>query len=91
MESTINNWLEIGTIVAPRGLKGELKVLSSTDFPERFENPGKRWLQASNQSDPQPIELISGKAVAGKNLYIVRLKGIDNRNQAEDLRGHKIL
>ena len=91
METTIKNWLEIGTIVAPRGLKGELKVLSSTDFPERFEIPGKRWLQASNESQPQPIELISGQAVAGKNLYIVRLKGIENRNQAESLRGYKLL
>ena len=91
METTINNWLEIGTIVGPRGLKGELKVLSSTDFPERFETPGKRWLQASTELEPQPIELISGKAVTGKNLYIVRLKGIENRNQAETLRGYKLL
>ncbi|MDJ0508303.1 MAG: ribosome maturation factor RimM [Crocosphaera sp.] len=91
METTIKNWLEIGTIVAPRGLKGELKVLSSTDFPERFEIPGQRWLQTSEQSEPQPIELISGKSVTGKNLYIVRLKGIENRNQAESLRGHKLL
>ena len=91
METTIKNWLEIGTIVAPRGLKGELKVVSSTDFPERFEIPGKRWLKASHELEPQPIELISGQSVAGKNLYIVRLKGIENRNQAENLRGYKLL
>ena len=91
METTTKNWLEIGTIVGVRGLKGELRVLSSTDFPERFERPGKRWLQASNELEPQPIELISGKAVAGKNIYIVRLKGVENRNQAESLRGYKLL
>ncbi len=86
-----NQWLEIGTIVGARGLKGELKVLSSTDFPERFEIPGKRWLQSPNDSSPQAIELISGKAVAGKNLYIVRLEGIENRTQAETLRGYQLL
>jgi 16S rRNA processing protein RimM len=91
MKEKIDNWLEIGTIVSARGLKGELKVLSSTDFPERFETPGKRWLQAPNDLEPQPIELISGKCLAGKNIYIVRLQGIENRNQAETLRGHKLL
>jgi 16S rRNA processing protein RimM len=30
-------WLEIGTIVAPQGLKGELRVYPNSDFPERFE------------------------------------------------------
>ncbi|MGK7883683.1 MAG: ribosome maturation factor RimM [Crocosphaera sp.] len=91
MESNQNKWLEIGTIVAPRGLGGELKVLSSTDFPERFKIPGKRWLQSPQNDSPQPIELISGKPVAGKNIYIVRLQGIENRNEAENLRGYKLL
>ncbi|MEL4897813.1 ribosome maturation factor RimM [Crocosphaera sp. Alani8] len=91
MKNNHNKWLEIGTIVAPRGLRGELKVLSSTDFPERFEIPGKRWLQSSESWSPQPTELISGKSVVGKNLYIIRLQGIENRNQAESLRGYKLL
>lgn len=91
MENNQNKWLEIGTIVAPKGLKGELKVLSSTDFSERFEIAGTRWLQSPNDPSLQPIELISGKSVAGKNLYIVRLEGIENRNQAETLRGYKLL
>ncbi len=91
MEIQQNKWLEIGTIVAARGLKGELKVLSSTDFPERFEVPGQRWLKSPQNASPQPIELISGKSVAGKNIYIVRLEGIENRNQAESLRGYKLL
>ncbi|MDJ0661094.1 MAG: ribosome maturation factor RimM [Crocosphaera sp.] len=91
MEKNNNKWLEIGTIVAPRGLKGELKVLSSTDFPERFENPGQRWLQSPDGRSTQPVELISGKWVSGKNIYIVRLEGINNRNEAETLRGYKLL
>ncbi len=91
MKEKRDNWLEIGTIVAPRGLKGELKVVSSTDFPERFEAPGQRWLKAPHDLEPQPIELISGKCLAGKNIYIIRLQGIENRNQAETLRGYKLL
>lgn len=91
MEKDKPQWLEIGRIVGAKGLKGELKVLSSTDFPERFETAGKRWLQSPHDPSPQPIELISGKPVAGKNIYIVRLEGIDNRNQAETLRDAKLL
>ena len=91
MESDQNKWLEIGTIVAARGLGGELKVLSSTDFPERFKIPGKRWFKSPQNDSPEPIKLISGKPVAGKNIYIVRLQGIENRNQAESLRGYKLL
>lgn len=85
------NWLEIGTIVSAQGLKGQLKVLSSTDFPERFEQPGQRWLQSPNHSSPQPVELISGRQIPGKNLYLVRLKHINYRNQAEALKGYKLL
>ncbi|MDJ0598814.1 MAG: ribosome maturation factor RimM [Crocosphaera sp.] len=91
MKNNNNKWLEIGTIVAPRGLKGELKVLSSTDFPERFEIPGQRWLQSPDGLSTEPIELISGKGVAGKNIYIIRLEGINDRNKAESLRDYKLL
>jgi len=34
-----------GTITAPQGLDGEVRVYSNSDFPERFEQPGQRWLQ----------------------------------------------
>ena len=90
-KDNVESWLEIGTIVSPQGLKGELKVMSSTDFPERFEQPGQRWLQSPHQSSPQPVELLKGRQVPGKNLYVVRLTGIEDRNQAEALRGYKLL
>ncbi|HEY9659223.1 MAG TPA: ribosome maturation factor RimM, partial [Allocoleopsis sp.] len=37
-------WLEIGKIVGVQGLKGEVRIYPNSDFPERFEQPGKRWL-----------------------------------------------
>ncbi|MEA5510670.1 ribosome maturation factor RimM [Crocosphaera sp. UHCC 0190] len=91
LEENKESWLEIGKIVAPQGLKGELKVLPSTDFPERFEEPGKRWLQSPKGLSPEPVDLISGRYIPGKNLYVIRLKGIKNIDQAELLRGHKLL
>ncbi|HAC62635.1 MAG TPA: ribosome maturation factor RimM [Cyanothece sp. UBA12306] len=84
-------WLEIGKIVAPQGLKGELRVISSSDFPERFEKPGMRWLQSPNGVSIEKVELIRGRYVPGKNIYIIKLSNIVNRNQAETLRDYKLL
>ena len=38
-------WLTVGEIVAPHGLRGEVRVNPSSDFPERFLESGQRWLQ----------------------------------------------
>lgn len=84
-------YLEIGKIVAAQGIKGELRVYPNTDFPERFEEPGKRWLLRPNQTEPEAIELLSGRYVDGKGLYIIQIKGIHDRTSAENLRNCKIL
>ena len=90
MEKT-DNCLEIGRIVGPQGLKGELKVMSSSDFPERFENPGTRWLQSPDGLSIQEVQLIRGRYVPGKNLYVIKLAEIFDRTQAETLRDYKLL
>lgn len=84
-------WLEIGTIVAPQGLRGELRVYPDSDFPERFLEPGTRWLQHPETQAIEVIELLGGRYVPGKNLYIIALEGIENREQAEVLRDYKLL
>ncbi|HBW87933.1 MAG TPA: ribosome maturation factor RimM [Cyanobacteria bacterium UBA11149] len=89
--TTNDDWLEIGTIVAPQGLKGELRVYPNTDFPERFEKPGKRWLLRVGETQPQPVELLRGRFVPGKGIYVVRLAGVENCDRAEELRGAKLM
>ncbi len=87
----ITDWIEIGRIVAPQGLKGEVRAYPSTDFPERFLEPGKRWLQGPKDPSPQPVELLKGRFVEGKGLYVLQLEGVTNRDQAESLRNHILL
>ncbi len=84
-------YLEIGKIVAAQGLKGELRVYPNTDFPERFEEPGRRWLLRPNQTEPESIELVSGRYLDGKGLYVIQLKGIHDRTSAEALKDCKLL
>ncbi|MEO0373957.1 MAG: ribosome maturation factor RimM, partial [Cyanobacteria bacterium P01_A01_bin.17] len=86
-----NQWLPIGWIVGPQGLKGEVRVYPDTDFPERFETPGTRWLCPPEQLTPKPIELLQGRYLTKKGLYIIQLAGIDSREQAESLKQSALL
>lgn len=47
-----DRWLEIGRIVAPQGLQGEVRVYPESDFPERFLEPGDRWLWLPTANRP---------------------------------------
>ena len=85
-----NEWLIVGFITSCHGIKGQLKVKSLSDFEERFLNPGMRWLQKENEP-PSKIKLISGFKQPGKETFIVKLKGINSRNHAEQLKKFKIL
>jgi 16S rRNA processing protein RimM len=86
-----SDWLEIGTIVASHGMKGEVRVYPNTDFPERFENPGTRWLLRKDAKEPEAVELLEGRFMPGKGLYIVKIAGLEDINQAEGLRGSKLM
>ena len=85
-----NKWLVVGLITSPHGINGKVKVKSLSDFEERFTKPGKRWLQKDNES-PLETELTAGMKQPGKESFVISLKGINNRNQAEKLKKNKIL
>ena len=83
-------WLIVGLITSCHGINGQLKVKSLTDFEERFLKPGMRWLQKANEP-PSKIELTSGFKQPGKENFIIKLQGINNRNHAEQFKKFKIL
>ena len=85
------DWLEIGRIVGPQGLRGELRIYPDTDFPERFLEPGQRWLRRPNATDLEPVTLLKGRYLDGKGLYVVQLEQVTDRNGAEALRGGVLL
>ena len=85
-----NKWLTVGLITSCHGINGQVKVKSLSDFEERFLKPGIRWLQKENEP-PSKVELISGFKQPGKEIYIVKLQGINTRNHAEKLKKFKIL
>jgi len=83
-------WLIVGIITSSHGIKGELKVKSLSDFSERFTKPGKRWLQIDKE-EPILHNLISGYKKPGKNVFIISLDKIQDRDSAERLKKYKLL
>ncbi len=84
------DWIVIGKIVAPQGLKGEVRIKPDTDFPERFEQPGQRWLQLPHQP-PQAVELEKGYQIPGKNIFVVKFEHLGDRTQAESVKGATVM
>ncbi|EEE40299.1 ribosome maturation factor RimM [Prochlorococcus marinus] len=85
-----NKWLTVGLITSCHGINGQVKVKSLSDFEERFLKPGIRWLQKEDEP-PSKIELISGFKQPGKETFVIKLKDINSRNHAEQLKKFKIL
>lgn len=91
MPPDLNEWIEIGRIVSPQGLKGEMRVYPDSDFPERFMTPGERWLLRPGAKQLESIQLKAGRFLDGKGLYVIRIEGIESISQAEFLRGAKLM
>ena len=85
-----DDWLPVGKVVAVQGLKGELRINPASEFPERFTEPGTRWLKARGKA-PKEIELKSGRQLPGKSVFVVRFAGVENREAAEALVGQTLM
>jgi 16S rRNA processing protein RimM len=81
---TANDWLELGRIGSPYGIKGWVHVQSHTDPPERLlDYP--RW--RVTLSGAEPIEWgVAESRTQGAGI-VARLEGVQDRNRAADLRG----
>jgi len=73
-----HDYVAIGRVVGPWGLKGDLKVVSLTDFPERF-TPGRSLYV---EGVPHTVE----RCRWHKGRAYVKLCGIDSATAAEALR-----
>jgi len=76
----------IGKIVAPFGLRGEVKVFPFTDFPERFEELGEVCVGGDDTGEVRRIR----RARLHKGTVLVQFEGIDDIDAAEGLRGQEV-
>ncbi|HUP23162.1 MAG TPA: ribosome maturation factor RimM [Thermoanaerobaculia bacterium] len=82
--SALPELVEVGRILRPHGVRGELVVESWSEHEGRFV-PGEVLLSATGA----PLELAAVRHHHGRLL--VRLKGVDDPDQAERLRGVVLL
>lgn len=78
-------YTEIGRIIGPHGIKGEVKMEVSTDFADyRVKSGGVLYLKKPTRRSPRPVVVLASRKVDG-NQYLVTLQGIRNRLLAEKL------
>ena len=78
--------LEIGKIVNTYGIKGFLKVVPYTDNIKRFEDLKTIYIQVKNDLQEFTIEEVK----YNKNLVMIKLKGIDDINIAQNYKNYYI-
>lgn len=81
-----NKTLQVGQIVNTHGLRGEVKVVPWTDYPEVFEDFDHVYTDVKKQK--MTLE-ISGIKYQKSNL-IVKFKGIDHIDEAEKLKNQEL-
>ncbi|OAY71141.1 Ribosome maturation factor RimM [Ananas comosus] len=87
-------YVEVGYISSAHGLRGEVRVMPSTDFPElRFAKPGKRWLRtrAAGKELIKEVELTGGRGHPGQKSWIISFSGIDTVEEARQIVGSSLL
>ncbi len=77
--------VELATVVKPHGLDGNVWVDLNTDFPERL--PDWPALEIVGPGGPERARVEGVKGIVG-NRCIVKLAGVNDRDQAEEIRGH---
>ncbi len=77
--------MTVGTVVAPFGTRGEVQVELDTDFPERFRERRRYYLDGSRPgwAEVEGVRFHKGRA-------LVKFAGCDDRTAAEALRGARL-
>lgn len=74
--------VKLGKITAPVGIKGEVRVYPYTDEPTRFST-----IQKLNVDG---VSFHVEKVRYLKNMVVLKLSGINSRNDAEQMRGKEL-
>lgn len=79
----MQDWLTVAKIVKPQGIRGEVKVITLTDYPEDIQSFGKVYI------DGNCHKVLKVRPLSGDSA-IIALSGIADRNAAELLRGKEL-
>ncbi len=79
----MKDYLLLGTVVKPQGLKGEVKLRHETGDAARFLTLRSAWVRRGEAYTP--VRVLSAR-LSGADVYLT-LEGVGDRDAAEKLRG----
>jgi 16S rRNA processing protein RimM len=85
VKNRMEKWFNVGKIVNTHGIRGEVRVISKTDFPEKRYKVGNvlyLFMPGSNK----PIELTVKTHRTHKNFNLLTFEGFENINEVEKFR-----
>ncbi len=74
----------VGKIVAPQGIRGEVRVQTFTSTPSDFQKLNIKSLRFKDEA----FRFV--RTIPNSNVIIAKISGIDDRNAAETLRGTEL-
>jgi 16S rRNA processing protein RimM len=77
--------LHIGRITRPHGLLGEVKVELMSDAPDRLAKLSRCLLVTADEQNVREVEIQGARPF--QDNFLIKLRGIDDRDQAGLLRG----
>lgn len=81
----MEKWLNVGKVVNTHGIRGEVRVISRTDFPdERYKKGNALYL--FKKGEKNPVELVVNSHRRHKNFDLLTFEGLDNVNMVEHMR-----
>ena len=78
----------IGKVIAPFGIRGEVKVILLTDFPERF-NAGGRLRAKPVKGEARTLRIDASRS--HKSGLVVKFRDVDSLDGAEELRSAELV
>ena len=79
-----NDKILVGKIVAPQGVRGEVRVQTYSDTPMDFQ----KFKDQSTKFTEGDFKFV--RAVPNSSVIIAKIRGFDDRNAAETLRGTEL-
>ncbi|SFJ80222.1 16S rRNA processing protein RimM [Thermoflavimicrobium dichotomicum] len=83
-------YLRVGRLVSTHGIRGEVRILPDTDFPEERFAPGSQLL-LQHPSLSEPLLLTVEKGRPHKNVWLVKFAEWSNINEAEPYKGGRLV
>ncbi|MFP4959076.1 ribosome maturation factor RimM [Bacillus subtilis] len=78
-------WFNVGKIVNTHGIKGEVRVISKTDFAEERYKPGNT-LYLFMDGRNEPVEVTVNTHRLHKQFHLLQFKERQNLNKVEELK-----